>query len=361
MASASNKRVVVIGAGIVGASLAYHLAGQGAQVTVLEAGEIASGVTGTSFAWLNTTHGAGDPIAHLRGTAIAEYHRLQAELPDLQIRWSGALSYGVEANGMPPATLVSRGQIRKLEPNLKHPPEQAWHAAAEGALDAVAATHALLAGAQAHGAQVFTYTPVLGFLLQGSTVTGVKTATGAIAADMVVLAAGTGTARLAAMLDTPLPVTASPAIFIRYKTANDLVKGILSSPQMEVRQGADGSLLAAEDYLDDTPDNHPAAIAVRTAQAIGHELHGVTAIETELACVGWRPMPADGVPIVGHLPHVSGAYVCVMHPGVILAAVVGRLASEEIITGKAASTLAPCRPDRFSPHQIRLNRHRGQP
>src|SRR5450830_1582918 len=171
----SNQRIVIIGAGIVGASLAYHLASQGAHVIVLEAQEIASGVTGTSFAWINATHGAADRIAHLRGAAIAEYHRLQTELPDLHIHWNGALSYGTEADNTPTATAcISREQVRTLEPNLKHPPGHAWHAATEGALDAVAATHALLAGARAHGAQVFTHTPVLGFTSNETTVTGVR-------------------------------------------------------------------------------------------------------------------------------------------------------------------------------------------
>lgn len=42
-------------------------------------------------------------------------------------------------------------------------------------------------------------------------------------------------------------------------------------------------------------------------------------------------MPADGIPIISYLPKMGGVYICAMHPGVTLAAVVGRLASEEII------------------------------
>jgi len=54
--SQKNKRVVVVGAGIVGASLAYHLACKGAAVTIIDADQAASGVTGRSFAWINTAH-----------------------------------------------------------------------------------------------------------------------------------------------------------------------------------------------------------------------------------------------------------------------------------------------------------------
>ena len=106
-------------------------------------------------------------------------------------------------------------------------------------------------------------------------------------------------------------------------------------------------MLAAEDYVDDAPENQPAAMAQRTASAIRSELEGAEAIEAAYACVGLRPIPADGVPVIGSLPNIEGAYVCVMHPGVVLAAIVGQLASEEIITGQPASALAACRPARF--------------
>ena len=70
MGNGQGKRVVVIGAGIVGASLVYHLADKGANVTLVEAEDIASGVTGSSFAWLNASHLEPDPIAQLRCSAI---------------------------------------------------------------------------------------------------------------------------------------------------------------------------------------------------------------------------------------------------------------------------------------------------
>ncbi|MCE1118728.1 FAD-binding oxidoreductase [Pseudomonas sp. NMI795_08] len=349
-----DKRIVVIGAGIMGAAVAYHLARKGAKVTVVEAEGIASGVTGRSFAWINTSTCESDPIAQLRAAAIVAYRQLETELPGLTVRWTGALSYSEmpsaapsAASNPPVANRCSRSQILDLEPNLKHPPEFASYAPAEGALDPVAATHALIAGAQAHGASLLTRTPVLGLVIQHAKVSAVETAMGIIDADTVVVAAGTGITKLTDRLGMSLPIEASPALLIRYKTQPDLVRTLISSPAMEVRQTAEGVLLAAEDYLDDAVENQPKAIALRTAKAIQNELHGVTSIEPEWAGIGLRPMPADGIPIIGYLPKVGDVYVCAVHPGITLAAIVGRLTSEEIIDGEVSSALGPCRPDRF--------------
>lgn len=269
-------------------------------------------------------------------------------MPGLTVRWQGALSYGTQDGRVSPESiLINRTLIAQLEPQLRQPPEQAIYEPEQGALDAVAATHALLAAARALGATVHTHTPVLGFTILDARVTGVETAAGVIEADMVVLAAGTGTTTLAAQLGASLPIHASPAIFLRYQAPPGLVRGIISSHAMEVRQAEDGTMLAAEDYVDDAPENQPAAIAQRTASAIREELEGAEAIAPAFACIGLRPMPFDGVPVIGYLPQVGGVYVCAMHPGVVLAAIVGQLASGEIVDGEPASALAACRPARF--------------
>ena len=64
---------IIAGAGVVGATLAYHLASVGASVTIIERPHPASGVTARSFAWINVIHGNAPDIARLRNPAIADF------------------------------------------------------------------------------------------------------------------------------------------------------------------------------------------------------------------------------------------------------------------------------------------------
>jgi glycine/D-amino acid oxidase-like deaminating enzyme len=89
-----NRDLVVVGAGIVGASVAYHAARAGAVVTLVDAGRLGGGVTADSFAWIGASGVRTGPAAGLRATATEEYHRLEAELSGLPVTWSGSLSWG---------------------------------------------------------------------------------------------------------------------------------------------------------------------------------------------------------------------------------------------------------------------------
>ena len=76
-AAGARPDVVVIGAGIVGASCAWHLASRGCAVTVLEARGPAAQASGHSFAWLNAGDGLQPKSYHtLRTLALGEHRRL---------------------------------------------------------------------------------------------------------------------------------------------------------------------------------------------------------------------------------------------------------------------------------------------
>lgn len=353
--SVQPSSVIVLGAGIVGASIAYHLARQGVPVTVLEQDSPGSGVTRHSFAWINP-HGEFPAAARpLRAQALADYHRLQHELPALQIHWSGALTYSAadlqtvdEAPAEASIQWLDRARVAQLEPCLRVLPERARYAPGEGSLDPLAATRILLDAACAQGARVFEQTRALGLRVEGRRVLGVVTAAGLHRADQVLLATGCNTPTLLAPLGIQLPVQASPSILIRIDAPPGLVKTLISNSQLEIREAADGSLLLAEDYVDDQGPHGPEAIAQQALASIRRLFRGAEAITLRSVEVGQRPMPRDQLPIIGPCASHQGLYLAVMHAGVTLAPTVGRLISQELLHGHPCAELAACRPARFS-------------
>ena len=64
--------------------------------------------------------------------------------------------------------------------------------------------------------------------------------------------------------------------------------------------------------------------------------------------VGYRPMPMDGLPVLGFTKAVPNMYISVMHSGVTLAAAVGEFCTIEIVDGTSVEMLERYRLERFS-------------
>jgi len=335
----AESKLVVVGGGIVGASVAYHAARAGAAVTMVDAGRPGSGVTADSFAWIGASGVRTGPAAGLRATATEEYRRLEAELPGLPVTWSGSLSWGGE-DGAPEAgpgqEIVDAAAALALEPTLRQPPEWAVWAPGDGAVDPVGVTERLVAGARDHGAQVYPDTPVTAIRQEAAgQVVGVDTNAGFLSGTTVVLAAGVATAALGAPLGIDIPVDPSPATLFRFRAPAGLVRTVINNRDFDLRQiGADRLIAAA-----DSP--------ARTLAAVRSTFHGAGSVELLSTRIGLRPMPADGEPIIGPVAEVPGLYLAVMHSAVTLAAAVGRLVARELVDGAVEPALAGCRLDRF--------------
>jgi len=70
-------------------------------------------------------------------------------------------------------------------------------------------------------------------------------------------------------------------------------------------------------------------------------------VELEQAVIGWRPLPHDERPVVGHVKNIPGVYLATMHSGVTLAPIIGELVAMELLEGTETNLLADFRPNRF--------------
>ncbi|MEV8403367.1 NAD(P)/FAD-dependent oxidoreductase [Streptomyces niveus] len=334
-----SSDLVVVGAGIVGASVAYHAARAGAVVTLVDAGRPGAGVTADSFAWIGSSGVRTGPAAALREAATDEYHRLEAELPGLPVNWSGSLSWGTTdaaPEAGPGQEIVDAATAATLEPALRQPPEWAVWAPGDGAVDPVGVIERLVVGAREHGARVCPDSGVTAVRRDAAgRVVGVETATGSLSGETVVLAAGAATAALGAPLGVRIPVDPSPATLFRFSAPADLVRTVVNNRDFDLRQVAPDRVVAAAD----SPE--------RTLAAVRSTFHGAGDVELLSSRVGVRPMPADGEPIVGPVAGIPGLYVAVLHAAVTLAPAVGRLVARELLDGAPELLLAGCRLDRF--------------
>lgn len=331
--------LVVVGAGIVGASVAYHAALAGAAVTVIDTGRPGAGVTAGSFAWIGASGVRTGPAAALRSTATQEYHRLAAELPDLPVTWSGSLSWSTEQapEAGPGQQIVGAATAATLEPALREPPEWAVWAPGDGSVDPVGVTERLVEGAREHGARLVPGVPATSVRLDAAgRVMGVDTAAGVVAGGTVVLAAGVATSALAATVGVWVPVGPSPATLFGLSAPPDLVRGVVNTQDFDLRQIAPDLLVAAAD----SPE--------RTVAAVRSTFRGADDVQLISTRVSPRPMPSDGEPIVGPVAGVPGLYLTVLHAAVTLAPAVGRLVARELVDGTDEALLAGCRLDRFS-------------
>ena len=358
-------QVVIIGAGIVGAGLSFAMSQLGANVTVIDANGPATGATGHSFGWVNASFYADKPHFALRAEGIASYRRLGRVLNTKSIAWSGCLSWEEtgEAFERQASELIAlgysvkqinRAAFRALEPQVTAP-AQALHFKDEAAVDAVELTAVLLS---ASNARVMTGCPVEAIETRNGKVFGVRIVGGMVPADRVIVACGTGSASLLAALDVRMPMLQRPGIIMRSRPVAPILNHVLVAPQQEFRQLPSGHILAptvASHQSDDSEqiETRPDVLADIGLQRLQTLLPSID-LEWEQVSLGQRPVPQDGLPVVGACGP-DGVFAAVMHSGVTLAPIVAEILVQEVM-GQALSVqhaelIAHYRPGRFQSGQ----------
>ena len=375
-----NKSVVVVGAGILGASIAWRISARGYQVTVIEKSSPGSGASSHSFAWINA--GSKQPIGYhnLNRRSLEMWPRFAAVLAydgdgaSIGLRWGGKVSWESDSTRSEqlvtevrqlqswgyPTRLISADELSELEPSLSVGEVlAAEYSENEAQVEPQMVVDACMSRLAECETEVRTDTEVTGFELgSDGRVSAVKTTTGDIDCDAVVVAAGTGTSVIAAKAGVNVPQSESPGVVIRTTPLPRLLNNVpvIYAPapgegrqEIHIRQCADGRMMIGEGSQESLAEDDSQAHADDLLERARHYLPGLAGAEAIPLPVGWRPMPLDGYPVMGFADEAPNLYVALTHSGVTLAPALSELAALEVCDGASADTvLGPYRPGRFA-------------
>jgi len=214
---------MVIGAGIAGCTVACELAGAGARVVVAERGVVCSGSSGVNAGGIRqqfsqeTSVRAGmetvrrlatfeeefgiDPVFRQAGYLFLHDGGDSMRTLERAVRVQNACGVATR--------LVDPDEVARLVPSINLSDVAGGaHNPTDGYVDPNSVVAGFAAGARAHGAVILQESPVTAIETRGTRVSGVKTASGAIAPDVVLNASGAWAPAIAAMYGGSLPITA---------------------------------------------------------------------------------------------------------------------------------------------------------
>src|SRR5262245_58720189 len=315
------RHVIVCGAGVVGASVAYFLSRRGVAVTIVERTGVACAASGKSGGFLALDWCDGSPLGPLARASFKLHAELAAELgTDYGYRRMDTFMLAARERGTPagghrvaaPRWLDGSGIVTAA---LGSPETTAQVTPARF-------TAALIDAAQAHYARIHTGI-VEGVAWRGDPASGVVTAGGeTLEGDAVVLAMGPWTGCLGGRLHLPAvyglkgysvtldaPDVPAHALFVDYRTADGraLEPEIFPRPEGEVYVCG----MADPAPLPDSPEGvevneDSCAVLARAAGRVSTALAEARMVRRQ-AC--YRPVDDDGLSVIGPVPGMRGAYV----------------------------------------------------
>lgn len=399
----------VIGAGVVGASIARELARRGASVVVLDRAPGVGG--GCSYAnagilapdhvsplatpsllreapvqmirrppavrvgpargltpWLGRLAASGTPararLAQDRLRQLAhESTRLHCELAaaglNPTLRKTGAIDVHLRRLRGPVAGMLSAAEVGALEPGLATV-AGGLHHAEEWVVESRSYVRAMLDDAVAHRAHVLFDTTVQRLMLRGGLVTSLDTTAGTIQVGNTVLASGLDSGALATQVGLHLPLrggrgyvvdVAAPAGTLRQPVRLKEHRVVITPLEDRVRVA--GSI--------EFGDEARSADLRRADALLEVAARAVPALRERPVLDRWageRPCTPDGVPVIGGTNTVPNLSVATGHGmwGLILAPVTARLIADQAMDHRADRDLAWLSPDRFATRGALLRR-----
>ncbi len=371
---------VVVGAGVTGLSIAYHLARRRpGRVVVLERDAIASGATGKSVGGIRQQF-SDELNIRLAQRSVAVFERFRDEFGvDCDFRQYGYLLLATapeeqalfERNvrlqrslGVPVA-LLEPDEAARIVPGLRTDDVRvATFCPRDGYADPYSVAMEYAAAARRLGVQILEGTAVVGIEIRAGRVRGVVTPAGTIAAEVVVNAAGAWAAQVAALAGVVLPIQAyrrqvfvtgpTDAVPLRCPLVIDF------RPHFYFRREGAGVLVGMSDP-EEPPGFQQHVNWSFAERVLAHAVYRMPPLADAQLLRGWAGLydtTPDGNPILGPVPEVENFVVAAGFSGhgFMQSPAVGEAIADLIVAGRPSAPdldVAPFGPARFAAGTLR--------
>jgi glycine/D-amino acid oxidase-like deaminating enzyme len=376
--------VIVIGAGVIGSSIAYHLSRQKVKVLLLEKGDIAEGSSGAcdGMVFLQSKK----PGIHLQLALESrnQFAQIQEALPypieyrecgglvviETQDEWIAMQHFVKEQQGAGlNVSLLTVDEVKEIEPHLSEHILGATYSPLDGQVNPISLSLGFALGAKALGSSLMINTSVYSIDIVAGSGFVVETQAGRFNASMIVNATGVHAPSIGAMVGVDIPIKPRRGQILVTEKAPSILNHCMISAQyiaakynpeiaaggcegISIEQTESGNLLLGSTREFAGFDKRTTAgglqrIAANTTSLIPM-LKQVNVIRS---FAGLRPYTPDGMPILGPVESVPGFYIAAGHEGdgVALAPITGERIAKMIIDGKVPASLDCFGLDRFAP------------
>jgi glycine oxidase len=365
-----NTKIIIIGGGIIGLAVAEQLLRRGHKPVVLEKGAFAKEASWAGAGYLDlrdASHMGGDFLKLCRYSYdlfppwVEQLKQDSGIDPEFLLCGSLGLVFngeeekvirGIESitsfNGLKSEWLTPQAAQRK-ESHLSDKLKAAWYLPQTCQVRTPRLTQALLKVLEKGKAVLHENTEVQGFIRQGGKILGVKTSSGEMEADQVLVAGGGWTGGLLDILGISLPMKPIRGQVVLFKAEAGLLRHVLFSSAAYLVPRLDGRIYVGSTQEDAGFDKSTTKEAIEgLVQGAYRALPILEKAQVEATWAGLRPRGADEWPYLGRIPGLENLWVASGHftHGILLSAATGHLMAQAVLGEKPELDLGPFAPDR---------------